>query len=253
MKLATLIRQLGLLESLKQPYLKLPLAAMRDVGPAVQALGGFLEITTTETFSRAELIAERSWLPLSTARKNLTTLARNGWLKNKGRKRRGNKQAPKMPTIAVTQKTLDSLDSFSILPRWATYEIQDVGQLNWVVIAVLSVVMSQLLRFDAAARQQTGHGVVADDFEGALELFGGRRRFSFSIPKLEELTGLSNHSIITARNTLGELGIVVRRDDFGNKQPDILFPNFDFVISKLELHTGEIVYGFNNENLGIGV
>ena len=76
---------ISLLHSLNGEWLKLPFAAMRDVGPAAQTLGGILAITSTETFSAASRIAERSRLPLPTVRRHLSTLAQRGWLDNLGR------------------------------------------------------------------------------------------------------------------------------------------------------------------------
>jgi hypothetical protein len=40
----TQVRQLSLIETLDEAWLKLPLTIMQDVGPAVQTLGGILAI-----------------------------------------------------------------------------------------------------------------------------------------------------------------------------------------------------------------
>ena len=43
-------QHISLLESLDGEWIKLPLAVMQDVGPAVQTLGGVLKVTNKETY-----------------------------------------------------------------------------------------------------------------------------------------------------------------------------------------------------------
>lgn len=72
-------------------WIKLPLAVMKDVGPAVQTLGGLLRVTNKETYIETATIAGHARLPVATVRKHLVTLDARGWIDNRGRQetRRG--------------------------------------------------------------------------------------------------------------------------------------------------------------------
>ena len=87
-------KYVSLVDSLSSEWLKLPLVIMQDVGPAVQTLGGLLNITNRETFSPVEEIARRSRLPFNTTKKHLVTLNAAGWIHNAGR---GHTKARKAP------------------------------------------------------------------------------------------------------------------------------------------------------------
>src|SRR5262245_17690349 len=76
-----------LLSSLNEQWFKLPIEAVRDVGPASQTLAGLLKITKKETFSKVRDIAQRSRVPVKTCRKHLDLLCSRGWIANDGRQR----------------------------------------------------------------------------------------------------------------------------------------------------------------------
>ena len=185
-----------LIEALESGWLKLPFAVMRDVGPAVQTLGGLLKITNQETFTSATAIAESARLPLATARKHLATLDKRGWIKNDGRHK-----SRRTCTIAIAKHTAASIEPYGVLPWWG-------HNAPWGARAVLSVVMAQLKKLVAAARVQHGTG---DDWADLNALCGGelRLRFSYSLSDIERLTGLSRPSIVFGKSELKRIGFDV--------------------------------------------
>ena len=79
------VQEISLLESLNGEWLKLPLAVMRDVGPAVQTLGGLLEVTKKETYTAVTKISTEAHLPVGTVRRHLR--ARQGRMDQQSRAR----------------------------------------------------------------------------------------------------------------------------------------------------------------------
>ena len=55
--------EISLLESLDREWIKLPLAVMRDVGPAAKTLGAILRLTSSETYVPVADIADRPDCP----------------------------------------------------------------------------------------------------------------------------------------------------------------------------------------------
>ena len=78
-------QEISLLDSLEGEWIKLLVAAMREVGPAAQTLGGLLKVTSSTTFVPVSGIAMKARVPIKTARKHLATLATRGWIVNEGR------------------------------------------------------------------------------------------------------------------------------------------------------------------------
>lgn len=215
---------LSILESIRGPRLHLPMGAMQDVGPATQTLGGLLAMTKTETFASVERIAHTALVPISTARKHLSVLAKNGWIVNAGRGRT-KKGAPRRTcTLKVTEKTTKSLEKYSILPAWAA----EADWLTWADRAVLSVVMAKLamlikaIEADRAKRRAERHastrptkiGEIVESILpfGEMELAilnQGQAPWEFSLQRLQELTGLGRDAIIAAKRRLVALGILM--------------------------------------------
>ncbi len=217
--------EISLLASLNGEWLKLPLPIMRDVGPAVQTLGGILREANKETFVSAGKLAQKSRLPVATVRKHLVTLHNRGWIDNVGRCHTRAGRARRTCTIKVTAKTKGTLGDYSILPWWACG--LRVGFFPWSCKAVLSVVMSRLAAMKAAIERQDGKGVDADDFWGSLDNMGGADKFRFSLKSLRSETGLSRPAIVDAKRRLASLGIVewIRNTRDGGDDTDVLFPN----------------------------
>jgi hypothetical protein len=117
---AAAFEEYDLVEAIQRnSWLKLPLAVMQDVGPAVQTLGGVLKITNKETFATGAKIASNANVPLWTCRKHLATLHDHDWLINAGRQhtRRG---APRRTyTTTVPTQTRVALSPYGMLPWWA--------------------------------------------------------------------------------------------------------------------------------------
>src|SRR5215207_582403 len=104
--------RVGLLESLQRgQWLKLPLAVMRDVGPAVQTLAGLLTITSNETFVQVGKIASAARVPKRTTQKHLEALKGGGWIDSRGRERTRRGAPRRTCTWVITQKTKESLQA----------------------------------------------------------------------------------------------------------------------------------------------
>ncbi len=218
--------EISLLDSLSHEWLKLPLSIMRDVGPAVQTLGGILRVASKETFVAARAIAEKSRLPVPTARKHLVTLHERGWILNEGRGRTRAGRARRTCTITLTAKTKAAMSDYGILPWWACCYISRIGRLPWSAKMVLSVIMARLAAFKAAIERQEGYAPDDEDFWGTQANMGGEGRFRYSLHYLEKETGLHRESIVDAKRRLAKLGIIdwIRGDD----GCDLLCPNAAF-------------------------
>jgi len=242
------VQHISLLDSLDGEWLKLPLAAIEDVGPATQTLGAILRITKKETFVAAEGIAEKAGLPLATVRKHLVTLDDHGWIKNAGRGHTRAGRPRRTCTINVTAKTLAAKE-YLVLPWWACCRgIIAVGRLSWSTKVVLALVMSQIMTLKAAAEQQDGHGVDAYDLIGAIEHMGGDERFAFTLDTGLSRIGLCRDSAIAGKRELHRLGIVTitesERDDGGTPR-DLLIPNWDFRVVQTPARQGYSYIAFD--------
>jgi hypothetical protein len=224
----------GLFDSLGREWIKLPTAAMREVGPAAQTLGGLLKVTNRETFAAVSKIAGNARLPTKTTRNHLTSLTEAGWIVNAGRERTRRGAPRRTCTIRVTKKTVEAIRPaetaddllYGVLPWWAS------GGMPWCARAVLSVVMARLMASKAAIVEQEGKADLStDDWWGSLENLGGEDRFRFSLIRLEELTGLDHKSIIRAKRKLQELKVIrwygCKREDGGDDK-HMLYPNEAF-------------------------
>ena len=232
------VQKYSLATSLGCDWLKLPLAVMRDVGPATQTFAGFEKITHTETFIRVSEIAKTARVPLKTARNHLDMLEQHGWLLSKGRGHTKRGSPRRTNTIAMTAKAKalfpkrnaekapetdnqskpDVIDShYGFLPWWACTRRGKRQWLSWSSKAVLSIVMGRLAALKAASRDvqgKTGEEWLAERLED---------RFRFSLVDLEEDTGLSRASVIDAKGELHAAKII--NWSGGGTDSDCLAPN----------------------------
>jgi len=222
---------IDLVDSLRGEWIKLPLAAMRDVGPAAQTLGGLLAITNRETFVATAKIADRARLPVATIRKHLATLHARGWIEHKGRGRTRSGVLRRTVTYQVTNKSRDAAAEYGALPWWACCSIRRFGRFTWSAKAVLAVVIGRLMSMAAAIEVQDGRGVDAADFWGALANMGDDDHFRFSLDRLTSATGLSVHSVVRAKGELKRADIVdwwERKRPDGGDDRDVLMPREEF-------------------------
>lgn len=244
--------RISLFDSLNGEWIKLPLAVMQDVGPAVQTLGGLLKITNKETFSPVTDIAAAARVPIPTVRKHLLTLANGGWLSNKGRQRTRAGRPRRTCTITVPKKTHDHLEPYGVLPWWACGWIRKVGKLPWSPRAVLSVVMSRLCSLKAAVEREDGHGLDADDIIGSIENLGGDDRFGFSLTDLVKQTGLTRGSIVKGKRWLHRAGIIEwteHKNEHGGNERDTLGPNWGFRVVVTPAGDGRCYVAFHSEDV----
>jgi hypothetical protein len=226
-------RRITLVDSLGEEWIKLPLLAMQQVGPAAQTLGGLVKMTTKETYSAVSEIAGSARLPVATVRKHLRTLDAGGWIANAGRQHTRRGAPRRTATIKITAQTIDHLTPFGVLPWWACCNIRKVGRLPWCAKAVLSVVMARLWGLKAAADQQQDNADL-EELVGAIENLGGDDRFAFPLRWLESQTGLDHKSVTTAKRLLNHRYGIVRWTGESKPKHDvtlethILAPNWDF-------------------------
>ncbi|MFZ1933581.1 MAG: hypothetical protein WCB27_18790 [Thermoguttaceae bacterium] len=240
------VQEISLLESLNGEWLKLPLAVMRDVGPAVQTLGGLLEVTKKETYTAVTKISTEAHLPVGTVRRHLRALDKAGWISNRGREHTRRGRPRRTATLAITKKTSGVIEPYGVLPTWACCGIRNAGKLPWSAKALLSVVMARLMSFKAAAEDEDNH--VGDEVIGATENMGGDERFSFSLDWFEGQTGLHRESIVAAKHRLHGLGIVRwsggAREDGGDRT-DLLVPNWEFHVVVTPASQGHVYLSFD--------
>ena len=226
--------QISLLDAISAPsgWLKLPLAAMQDVGPATQTLAGILAHTTRETFVEAKSIALRAHVPLATARKHIETLHEHGWIEHQGRQRTRGGRLRRTATISVTKQTRDLASPYGVLPELACCHSSE--KLSWSARAVLSIVCAQMLKLKAAIDQNAGIGFEdidgPEDFDDQVENMGGSDRWRFPLRILVAQTGLDDISVSRAKRELANRKLVLRAyDDKGRCH--VLRPNpaFRFV------------------------
>ncbi len=241
------VEAISLIDTLDQEWLKLPLAVMRDVGPAVQTLAGLLKISKKATFVRMSTIAASARVPLSTARKQMTTLQARGWVENAGRGRTRAGRPRRTVTLSLTQKAIDATEIYGVLPWWACCRVRNFGPLAWSTKAVLSIIMARLMGMKAAIEQQDGHGALhADDIPLSLLEMTGSRRWQFSLSRLEWETGLSRHSIIAAKRRLYKSGMIRWAGGTGDwgTISDVLEPNLEFRVLVTPASSGKIFVDF---------
>jgi hypothetical protein len=234
-------QEIGLIESLRGEWIKLPLAVMRDVGPAVQTLGGLLKVTRNETFVSVATIAEKARVPLKTARNHLDILSERQWIQNVGRQRTRTGAPRRTCTLRVTSRTREALKrtselTYGVLPWWAC------RRLNWSARAVLSILMARLMSLKAAVDQNDGHGLDASDVWSGIESLGGEDRFKFSLSRLERDTGLSRDSLITAKCELHRHKIIDWMSN--NGAADILWPSESFRVVVTPTQDGRVNLAF---------
>jgi hypothetical protein len=201
-------RHIDLVESLDGDWLKLPIAVMRDLGPAAQTLAGLLKVTNRETFVTAARIAELARVPLATCRKHLASLEAGGWIENAGRQKTRRGAPRRTCTIRITPKTLAVTKEYAVLPWWACCRIRGVGKLSWAAKALLGVIMAKLMAMKAAVQNGDGHGLDAGDLWGSLDKMGVEDRFCWSLSRIQRETGLSRDAAVAAKWELHRLRIV---------------------------------------------
>ena len=238
--------RLSLIDTLDGEFIKLPLQVMREVGPAVQTLGGVLQITSRETFVKRQTISEAARVPVGTVDNHLPTLHAGGWIVNKGRQHTRRGRPRRTATIAVTKKTRDDASPYAILPWWAACHVQRVGRLSWSARAVLSVIMSRLAALKAAFDRNDFAGSGDADFEQTIA-DEWSDRFTWSLRQLTESTGLSRQSVVKGTHELHRLNIVQwtgdTRDD-GGDDTDHLRPNPSFRVVVTPAGPGRCKIGF---------
>lgn len=229
------IQRYGLIESVQHhEVLKLPVEAIREVGPAAQTLAGLFRLTNRETFASVNKIAEHSRLPVATARKQLDTLVVWDWISNIGRQPKKVVRCPggaevrarRTCTIRLMKKAIDARESnWTPLPWWACNH-----GLSWAEKTVFAAVMRRLLGLIAAVQREGDHDD-PDEIFGAIENLGGDEKFRFPLDKLAEESGGSRRSVIRAKRGLAARGLInwFSGENYGDA--DMLVPNWEFRVA----------------------
>ena len=222
---------LAIHEILTADYIPLSEAAMREVGPAAQTLGGVYKITGKETFVPISTIALQSRVPPRTCEKHIDRLDAARWITNKGRQRTRAGVLRRTATYSLTAKATKSKAPFSRLPYYFAVRI-DGEKLTWKSRAVLAVICStyNMLCDSPAVKEHVG---VEGDF--LLEEF--KDHFRFSLTRLARQTGLHRESVVEAKHELKRLSVV----DWSGREnaTDLIIPRADFqIIKSVDQETG---------------
>ncbi|TWU66895.1 hypothetical protein V7x_24660 [Crateriforma conspicua] len=199
------------------PIIKIPHGCMVECGPAAQTMGGILRVTSRETFRSIAYVANHAILPVTTVKKHLRALADHGYIERQGRQRTDGGVLRRTATVKVTSKS--KRDHFGILPSWVSCPFRDGHKLSWASRAVLSVVLQRLSGIATADH--------IDDLGDAITL--DESRFEFGLKYLEDVTGLTRHSVIKAKRELEQYGVTMMHDD-GLYGRHIIYPSFKFAV-----------------------
>lgn len=242
-------KQFSLVDCLDLEWIKLPLEAMREVGPAVQTLGGLLRITKRETFVSAARIAERARLPVKTVRNHIELLHNEGWILNTGRQRTRRGFLRRTATISIHKRTIECLQGenskgllYGVLPWWACCSIRNHGKLTWSAKAVLSILMAKLMQVKKVAQEQEME--VDQWFAGGYD---GGERFQLSLSRLQKETGLSRDAIVDAKQQLHRRKIIGwsgRKGENGAHQTDMIYPSCELRVVQTPAGPGKCYLDF---------
>jgi hypothetical protein len=245
-------QEIDLIESLDSEVFKLPLAIMRDCGPATQTFAGILKVTNRETFTATKQIATKARLPLRTVRRHIEILGSVGYIADRGREHTRAGRPRRTCTRAITAKARTAMESYGLLPWWACCEIRRVGRLPWCARAVLSIVLARLASLKKVLDEQDGHGCDSGDVWGSIANMGDADRFGFPLWRLEADTGLARPAIVDAKRWLYQRAIVQwcrsERDD-GGSDTDILMPRDDFRVVVIPASPGHVFLEFSSEKV----
>lgn len=230
------IRTMPLIFAIQADSIKLPVAAMNEVGPAAQTLGGVLKLTLRCTFASANKIAVASRLPVKTVRKHLLTLQEQSWIHNNGREPTQSGRARRTCTIRTTGRTLEAVKNYCPLPWWTA--ATSVGK-QWCSRALWAVVVRRWLELRAGIiTTYCGEPFHEHELPDRLDSIGGEERFGFSLPKLQELTGLSRDSIVKGKRILMRAGFVKWIRGADSQSPDLLIPNWGLKVIEENIGNG---------------
>ncbi len=204
------------------PWIKLPHHCMKECGPAAQSLGGLLRITNRQTFVSVERIAESAFVPVASCRKHLKALHDAGYIKRQGRQRTPAGVLRRTGTIQVTAKG-KGCDRFGILPSWLELAFPR-RNVPWSCRAVFSLVMARMLSVHRGIEDDMRPDDLGCLYEKAPD------RFGFSLSSIEEATGLSRPSIISAKSRLQFAGLIEWRSGEFEYSPDDLIPSLNAAI-----------------------
>ena len=232
----TKTRTFSMVSTIRANSLKLPEAAVRDVGPAAQTLGGILKLSLTSTFAATDKIASASLLPVKTVRKHLLTLQEHGWITNNGREPARSGRARRTCTIRTTVKTQEAVKKYYPLLLWTA--LTPVGK-QWCSRVLWAVVVRRWLELRVGIINTfCDRPFQEHELPKHLDSVGGNDRFEFSLSKLQEMTGLSRDSIITGKRILTEVGFIKWRRRAGFHSPDLLIPNWDLRVIAEDVRNG---------------
>lgn len=256
------VKEISLIESLDlDSWIKLPLLAMQEVGPAVQTLGGLLKVSNKETFGAVETIAESARQPIKTTRKHLVTLDRFGWIVNCGRKRTRAGRPRRTCTITVTAKTKEAAKSYGILPWWTCATIRTIGRtgtgrrgtykMPWCAKAVLSIILARLASMVKVVKEQVERADLSpEQMADAIANFASEDwRWQWSGEQLAVQTGLDRKSVITGKHWLFHHGIIRLESTvgpFGGSGRDRLEPSDTFRLVKTPVKEGSFYLDFQS-------
>lgn len=238
-------------------WLKLPLVAVRELGPAALTLAWIHKRTSTSTFRALKNIIAGSEISLSVARKHLVKLHCEGWVTNRGREGR---RTCTIELADTAKEAFAARKGYGVLPWWACCShTVTVGRgksrrqvqkrtFSWASQVMLSLVMAELMILKKVV-DDDGPGLDAFDVWGSIaDHLRGEDRFHFPVAETRQLTGLNHETIAKAKRDLAKQKVVgwrVADNTFGTH---VLYPNEAFRIIKTDQGTGRFSLQFTTRD-----
>lgn len=228
------VRQISLLDSISgEGWFKIPLSAVREVGPASLMLSSLYSLTSNgnrTTFRSVEKIAAYAGIKVQAARKQLQKLVLYGYVKNGGRSSTQSGHSRRTCNWSITNKGLDAFGGYyGILPWWMTCHDRHGNRFSWSEQLLMSIILAKMASLKSVVVQ---NGDPLDDMElaaGIEEL--GENRFRFTLSTVERMTALDSKTIIKAKKSLRARKMIFVYDqntDAGGRAPHLIEPRHDY-------------------------
>ncbi len=230
-------KEITLEDTLTGHWLKVPLQAMQECGPAAQTLAGIYVLTNSCTFRQQSEVASESRLSIATCRKHLVTLEQHGWIRNEGRGHTAKGRPRRTATIRLRSKAKTAREPYGMLPWWATCTFRNGRKFKWCSRALLAMWMAELAKIRSAWMNDdpSGRSFVEYVYEDSTW------RWRMSLDTIQARTGLTRPSVITAKKQLAAAGVI---DWQGSYSADILAPNLDFRVLETPAGPGQCYLDF---------
>jgi hypothetical protein len=196
----------------KSDCLKLPRAAVCELGSAAKTLGAYLKRTNKETYRAASDFAAIARLPIDTVKDHFEKIYTSEWLVNDGRKTAPNGFRYLKTTKRMPEKARQLLRPYSLLPFW----VCDL-HLPWSAEVIFSVVISKAFFVKKQAGEQ------GESIEAMTDSLIGC--FTLPTEKMLKFTGLSKAAFFRGKALLLSNGLLAK-----GYPSEVYVPNWEYVV-----------------------